>query len=69
MTILFVLAGSLAGFVCGLSAFMFFDAGLLAAVAIWVAAGPLAALMALVQTFTPTPARAAEEGLTAGKVA
>ncbi len=57
MATIIILLGSILGFVGGLTAYLGFDASFLAALSVWVAAGPAAALMVLVAA-TVTPQRA-----------
>lgn len=69
MAIVIILAGSLFGFLGGAAAYLFFDVSLMAAIAIWVGAGPASALVALALSLAPQPSRTVRNRLHADRVA
>ena len=58
-----ILAGSILGFIAGVTAWLAWDASILSAAAIWVCAGPLSAVLAVAASGLsgrqPQPARPA----------
>lgn len=52
---LIVLLGSVTGFVIGATAFFAHDVPLLTAIGIWIASGPVSALLAVVLSLLPRP--------------
>ena len=54
MATIIILLGSMLGFVGGVVAYVGFDAGFLAALGIWLGAGPASALLVILSAAPPT---------------
>ena len=53
MAILLILIGGILGFCSGLASYTLFDASLMTAVMIWIASGPVAALISVILRLMP----------------